>query len=126
MCSPRPGSRAEVKGIVLVPLSNCMRMTPKEAFGIVGIGRSAPKTAYFIDLQIAEYTMMSVVPFGRSEQAEEEKHVTYPDTVALEMRLRCAGLPKGPAPVVEHRVFVAEIGCANTPFGDLLNDLSES
>src|SRR6266487_4964204 len=30
MCSPRLGSRAEVKGIVLVPLSNCMRMPPKE------------------------------------------------------------------------------------------------
>ncbi len=125
MCSPRLGAEAEVKRVVLVPLSDRMWMPPDQAFKISVLGRSGTKPPHFIHLHIAEYTMMAILAFQRSEQAEEKEYVADTDTIPLQMRLRCTSLPEGPTPITEHRVFVAEIGSGNAPFSHLLDDLSK-
>ena len=86
-----------------------MWMPPGKTFKIIVLGRLATKPPHFVYLHIAEYTMVAILAFERTEQAKEEKYVADANTVALQMRLRCASLPEGPTPIVKHRVLVAEI-----------------
>lgn len=83
MRDPRFGPCAEVKRVVLVPLSDRMRMSPQETGGTIALGRKAAQPAHFIDLQVSEYPMMMVHAVARCEQAKEKKHIADADAVPL-------------------------------------------
>lgn len=125
MLTFRLGPYAEIECIVLIPLSNRMRMPAEESIRMVALGRSAAKVTNFVNFQVSEYAMVAAPAIRRSEQAKKEKYVADTDTVSLQMRLGCARLSESPAPIHEHRVFVAESGGANASFSHLLDNLSE-
>ena len=83
-------------------------MPPREAARLIACIRLSAKSIHALDFEVAEDSMMTVAPVGSGKESEEQEHIAHRHAIAVQMSLSGAGLTQSAAPVLEHRVMMAE------------------
>jgi hypothetical protein len=93
--------------VVVLPVSDRMRMAPWKSLWIVVLRRLSTKLSNLLDLQVSKDSVVAVLAIGGSEQPEEKKYIANTDAISIQVGLGPSRLSKSAAALKKYGILVA-------------------